>query len=115
MTSSLVQLITGAAVVTFRVLVLGVGRSTGEVTPQVTPQVEALVRLLAARDALSNAEIRAELRLKDRVHVQHSYIAPALDRGLVEMTIPDKPQSRLQKYRLTESGRAVLAKEEASR
>ncbi len=33
----------------------------------------------------------------------------AMDAGLVEMTIPDKPQSRLQKYRLTAKGRALLA------
>ena len=31
-----------------------------------------------------------------------------LSRGLIEYTLPDKPQSRLQKYRLTERGREWL-------
>ena len=29
--------------------------------------------------------------------------------GVIAMTIPDKPQSRLQRYRLTPQGRALLA------
>lgn len=36
-------------------------------------------------------------------------LTPALDAGLVEMTIPDKPRSSKQKYRLTEEGRRFLA------
>ena len=29
--------------------------------------------------------------------------------GVIAMTLPDKPQSRLQRYRLTPQGRALLA------
>ena len=36
-----------------------------------------------------------------------NYIQPALQQNLIEMTIPDKPNSRSQKYRLTEKGRAL--------
>ena len=48
------------------------------------------------------------LSLKDRMHFMNEYIQPSLDGGWIEMTIPDKPKSRLQKYRLTEKGKALL-------
>jgi ATP-dependent DNA helicase RecG len=31
-------------------------------------------------------------------------LKPALKAGFIEMTIPEKPNSRLQKYRLTKKG-----------
>ncbi|WP_417244381.1 Fic family protein [Celeribacter sp.] len=34
---------------------------------------------------------------------------PALDTGVLEMTIPDKPQCCKQRYRLTDKGRELLA------
>jgi ATP-dependent DNA helicase RecG len=37
------------------------------------------------------------------------YQQPAVALGLVEMTIPDKANSRLQQFRLTDAGRALLA------
>lgn len=50
--------------------------------------------------------LRARLGLRDKTHLREHYINPALAEGYVEMTIPDKPNSRLQKYRLTDAGKA---------
>ena len=82
---------------------------TSPVTPPVTPPLEVLVRLLGQAGALGNAEIRAHLGLKDRTHLRERYLDPALADGLIEPTIPDKPTSRLQQYRLTVKGAALLA------
>lgn len=38
------------------------------------------------------------------------HLLPLMEQGLLEWTLPDKPNSRLQKYRLTSAGHAVLQK-----
>jgi hypothetical protein len=48
------------------------------------------------------------LGLKHEDHFRKAYLVPALKAGLIEMTIPDKPRSSKQKYRLTDMGRKVL-------
>lgn len=50
-------------------------------------------------------EIQDALGLKHDEHFRKTYLVPALDAGLVEMTIPDKPRSSKQRYRLTNKGR----------
>lgn len=72
-------------------------------TPQVTPQVEELLKVLD-KD-MNRQEIQEKLKLTDREHFRLHYLKTALESGFIEMTIPDKPNSRLQKYRLTEKGR----------
>ena len=69
------------------------------VTPQVTPQVKVLLFMLKDGDK-SVVEMMERLGLKDRHNFNERYLQPALSLGLVEMTIPDKPNSRLQRYRL---------------
>lgn len=81
--------------------------SAPQVTPQVSPQVGEL--LAAIRGEMSREALQAVLGLLDRKSFRERYLKPALADGLIEMTIPDKPNSRLQKYRLTDKGRQWLA------
>ena len=81
---------------------------TPPVTPPVAPPVAALLGLLARKGELGNAEIRAHLQLKDRRHLRESYIGPALEQGLIEYTLPAKPTSPKQKYRITTIGWRIL-------
>ena len=67
--------------------------ASGEVTPEVIPEVARLLE--AARGELTRSEIQAVLGLKDEKHFRDAYLKPALEAGVIEMTIPDKPRSRL--------------------
>lgn len=78
-----------------------------DIERKTTAQVRELVRILD-RDR-SRVEILEALGLRNRSNLVVNYLRPALDAGLVEMTIPDKPTSRRQKYRLTRRGREVRA------
>jgi len=81
---------------------------TPQVAPQVTPQVGEL--LAAIQGEMSREALQAALSLSDRKSFRERYLKTALADGLIEMTIPDKPNSRLQKYRLTDKGRQWLTK-----
>lgn len=79
-----------------------VSTAAPQVAPQVTPQVKRLLQVLQGemtREALQNA-----LDLQDRKSFRERYLKPSLAEELIEMTIPDKPNSRLQQYRLTDKG-----------
>ena len=76
--------------------------STPEVTLEVTLEVKKLLSIL--KGEMSRKDIQQKLGLKDEKHFREAYQQPAVAAGLIEMTIPDKPNSRLQKYRITEKG-----------
>ena len=80
--------------------------TTDQAGDQVTDQVARLIAKL--RDGPKSAvELMAALGLSHRPTFRNNYIRPALSAGLVEMTRPDSPTARNQKYRLTPSGRTV--------
>ncbi len=80
--------------------------ATPQVTPHVTPQVTRLLEVL--KGDLNREELQSTLNLQDRKSFRERYLKPALAEGLIEMTLPEKPNSSLQKYRLTNKGRRWL-------
>jgi len=76
-------------------------------TAQVTAQVAAQV-MQFCREPRGAREIMAILDLKHWKTFQTNYLKPLLNIGLIEMTIPDRPRSSKQKYRLTDKGRSLL-------
>ena len=90
-----------------RMILDTVTSSTPEVAPEVTPEVR-LLSVLAGE--MTRQQLKEALGLKDDEHFRKAYLLPALDAGLIEMTIPDKPRSSKQKYRLTDKGRQVMAR-----
>jgi ATP-dependent DNA helicase RecG len=81
----------------------------GEITTEVTPQVINLLSVI--KEEMDRERHQQALALKDRFYFREAYLAPALAAGLIEMTIPDKPRSSRQKYRLTEKGRKFAEKD----
>lgn len=71
-------------------------------TPHVIPHVRRLVAALQGETG--RAELMAALGLADRSHFLRTYLPPSLDAGLIEMTGPQSPRSRNQRYRLTALG-----------
>ena len=78
-----------------------------EVTPEVAPEVQRLLQTL--RQPMDRQSLQRNLSLKAEKNFRLVYLRPALEKGLIAMTIPDKPRSSRQKYRLTDKGRAWMA------
>ncbi len=66
-----------------------VSRSAGEVSG------------VLAKHTRSALDCMKQLKLTHRPTFRVNYLSPALEAGLIERTVPNKPNSRLQKYRLT--------------
>ncbi|MEI7455914.1 MAG: ATP-binding protein [Nitrosomonadales bacterium] len=67
--------------------------NTGEVTGEVTGKVARLLQV--CKQAMSRRELCESLGLKGEDNFRRLYLLPALNAGLIEMTIPGKPNSRL--------------------
>ncbi len=79
-----------------------VGCSTDQDTDQVADQDKTSAeRLFSALgdNTLSAAELMERLGLLHKPTFRKNYLNPALEQNLIERTIPDKPNSKNQKYR----------------
>ena len=65
-------------------------------------QVEKLVSILTGE--MGRSDLQRLLSIKNRDYFRTDYLNPAISNGYVELTIPDKPNSQNQKYRLTAKG-----------
>ena len=74
-------------------------------TTEVTTEVMQIIGVLDGE--MSRRELQDVLGLRNAEHFRKAYLQPAIREGLVEMTIPDKPRSSRQRYRLTWRGRAL--------
>ena len=75
-----------------------------EIEADAAPEANAspTLRLLLEKlgdEALSAGELMQRLGLKNRAAFSRTYLKPALEQGLIQMTIPDKPNSSKQRYK----------------
>ena len=75
----------------------------------ITGEVQRLLTVLVGE--MKRSDIQEALALRHEDYFREAYLIPALTAGMIEMTIPDKPTSSKQKYRLTEKGRVLLKKQ----
>lgn len=73
-------------------------------TEQDTEQVRLLISSMADKK-YSTAELMELVGIKHRPTFLYNYLQPAIEAGLIALSIPDKPTSRNQRYYLTEKGK----------
>ena len=71
------------------------------------PEVVRLLRCVFGD--MSRGDLQEAIGLRDAEHFRKSYIIPALEIKAIEMTIPEKPTSSKQKYRISSVGERILA------
>ena len=62
------------------------------------PNISKLMDAMGT-DPMSSYEIMKRMGLSHKPHFMKAYLHPAMEYGLVSMTVPDHPNSRLQRYR----------------
>ncbi len=81
---------------------------TGEVCPKSVPSDIFVPLLEIAGDPVPIDILMKVAEHTNRTRFRKNILRPLMDADLLEMTIPDKPRSSKQKYRLMEKGRAAV-------
>lgn len=78
---------------------------------EVTPEVSRVLKLPVGE--WPRQQLQQALGLRDDEHFRKTYLLPAIEAGLMQMTLPHKPRSRNQRYRLTAAGQQWLKDQES--
>jgi len=81
---------------------------TQEITQEINPGIKQMLNVLEGD--MSRRELQDLLNLKDEGHFRKTYIKPAIQQNLITLTIPEKPSSGRQKYRITKKGESLRVK-----
>ena len=82
-------------------------------TQNISNAVARIIEVIGENE-YSAHDLRDLVGLRHRPTFRQNYLHPALKRGVIVQTIPDKPNSRLQKYRLTAKGLSMLAQNKST-
>jgi ATP-dependent DNA helicase RecG len=88
---------------------------TPQVTPHDTPHdtqhdTRDIKILIFCQTEKSREEIQNRISVKDREYFRKFILSPLIENGFLELTIPDKPTSKNQKYKTTKKGLDYLKK-----
>ena len=72
--------------------------------------MKILREVLKERSLIELIELMEFAGRSNRTKFRDQVLRPLLEQHWIEMTVPDKPTSNRQKYRLTASGREILSK-----
>ena len=65
---------------------------------EITEYVKTLLAAMEYDIPYSAKELLQILNLKSKENLRKNYLNPALENGWIEMTLPDKPKSKNQRY-----------------
>lgn len=86
------------------------GLKSALASPQYKPNLLSIIKLYTADNSISVAiaTLLEKVSAMSRLSFRRNYLNPLIEIGFMERTIPNKPSSPNQRYRLTDRGRQLL-------